>query len=85
MKIESGWLGRDVHDDDVVVGAAGQPQHALVGDREQVAQHADHRGDAGAGGDEEELAALGGQHELAGGLLEVDQRAGPGLRGPGGC
>ena len=37
------------------------------------------RRDAGAGGDEEEPATLGRQHELAGGLLEVDQRAGTGV------
>ena len=77
-KIECGSRRRDVHDDDVVALAALEVHRALVADREQVAEHPDHRGDAGAGGDEEELAALGGQHELAGRLLEVDQRAGPG-------
>ena len=39
--------------------AAGQSHDAGVGDREQVAQHPDHRGDAGAGGDEQQLAAVG--------------------------
>ena len=67
----------DVDDGDVEGRAPAGPQHALVGGREQVAKHADHRRDAGAGGDEEEAAALGGQHELAGCLLEVDEGAGP--------
>ena len=80
-----GLAGRDVHDGDVVGQRAVQAYDARVGDREQVAQHPDHRGDAGAGGDEEELAALGGQHELAGGLLEVDQGARRACRGRGGC
>ena len=69
---------RDVDDGDVEVGAPARAQHALVGGREEVAQHADDRGDAGAGGDEEEPATLGRQHELAGRLLEVDQGAGAG-------
>ena len=33
----------DVDHDDVVVGAARRAQHALVGAREEVAQHADDR------------------------------------------
>ena len=52
-----GPAGRDVQDDDVVVGAALGAEHAGVGRGEQVAQHADDRRDAGAGGDEEQLAA----------------------------
>ena len=64
-----------MQDDDVVRRTARQPQDAVVGDREEVAQHPDDRGDAGPGGDEEQLATVGRQHELAGGLLEVDQRA----------
>ena len=48
---------RDVQHDDVVVGAALGAEHAGVGGGEQVAQHADDRRDAGAGGDEEQLAA----------------------------
>ena len=76
---------RDVHDGDVVARAAAQPDDAGVGDREEVAQHPDHRGDAGAGGDEQQLRPVGRQHELAGGLLEVDQRAGPWRAGRGGC
>ena len=72
-----GPAGRDVQDDDVVVGAALGAQHARVGRGEQVAQHADDRRDARAGGDEEELAAaVLGEHELALGLLEVDEGAG---------
>ena len=74
-----GVAGRDVDDHDVVVGAAGGPQHALVGAREEVAQHADDRRDARPRGDHEELAARGREHELAGRLLEVHQRAGAGL------
>ena len=66
----------DVDDHDVVVGAALRAQHAVVGAREEVAQHADDRRDAGPGGDHEVLAALGRQHELTGRLLEVDQGAG---------
>ena len=86
MKIESRLARRDVHDDDVVAGAAGQPDDAGVGDREEVAQHPDDRGDAGAGGDEEAACRRSvGQHELAGGLLEVDQRARPRPGGRGGC
>ena len=80
-----GLARRDVHDDDVVAALRGQAHDAGVGDREEVAQHPDHRGDAGAGGDEQQLAAVGRQHELAGRLLEVDQRAGRGRRGRGGC
>ncbi len=50
---------RDVDHDDVEVAAARQPDDAAVGDREEVAQHADHGGDAGAGGHEEQLARVG--------------------------
>ena len=72
-----GPAGRDVEDDDVVVGAALGAEHAGVGGGEEVAQHADDRRDAGAGGDEEQLAdQVVGEHELALGLLEVDQGAG---------
>ena len=72
-----GPAGRDVQHDDVVVGAALGAEHAGVGGGEQVAQHADHRRDAGAGGDEEQLAdQVDGEHELALGLLEVHERAG---------
>ena len=50
-----------------------------VGAREQVAQHPDHRGDAGAGGDEQQLAGHRvGEHEVALGLAEVDHLAGTG-------
>ena len=58
-KIESGSAGRDVHDDDVVGRRCAAGAARRVGDREQVAQHPDHRRDAGAGGDEEQLAAVG--------------------------
>jgi hypothetical protein len=68
-----------VDDDDVEVLAAVQAQDALVGAREEVAQHPDDRCDARAGGDEEQLVVVGGEHELAGRLLEVHQRAGHGL------
>ncbi len=70
-----GFARRDVHDGDVVGLAAREAHHPGVGDREQVAQHPDHRRDTGPGGDEEELAAVGGQHELAGRLLEVHESA----------
>ena len=78
MKIESGWLGATWTTTMSWSSLRVGRQHAVVGAREEVAQHADDRRDAGAGGDHEELAALGRQHELAGRLLEVDQRAGRG-------
>ena len=74
-----GLAGRDVDDDDVEVLAAVEAEDAGVGAREEVAQHPDDRGDAGAGGDEEQPVVVGGEHELAGRLLEVDERAGHGL------
>jgi len=74
-----GGTGCDVQHDDVVRLRAREPDHAGVGDREQVAEHADHRGDAGAGGDEQEPATLGGEDEVTRRLLQVDQGARPAL------
>src|SRR5918993_5378237 len=73
-----GVAGSDVHDHDVVVGAPGRPQHAVVGAGKEVAQHADDGRDPRPGGDHQELAALRRQHELARRLLEVHHRAGLG-------
>ncbi|MDR6174573.1 hypothetical protein QE366_001832 [Nocardioides zeae] len=81
MKIESGRLGATWTTVMSRWGAAGGPHDAAVGHGEQVAQHPDDGGDAGAGGHEEQLGGggavgdLGGQHELAGRLLEVDEGA----------
>ena len=61
----------DVHEGDV--GVDGHPAG------EQVAQHPDHRRDAGAGGDQQQLARdRGRQHELALGLLQLEHLAGLG-------
>ena len=79
MKIEWGSLGATCTTTMSYAAERARRTTPVVGDGEEVAEHPDDRGDAGAGGDEEELAAVGGQHELALGLLEVHERAGPRL------
>ena len=74
------WAARgDVHHGDVEAGTALEPERAGIGRGEQVAQHADDGRDARTGGDGEQALDVGLEDELAGGLVEVDQRAGAGL------
>jgi len=70
-----GLARRHVDDGDVVIRTAPEPDDAGVGDREQVAQHPDDRGDARAGRHEQQLRPVEGQHEISGRLLQVHQGA----------
>ena len=75
-----GFARRDVDHGDVEVTAPVRNQHTgVIGHREEVAQHADHRRHAGARRDEQQWARLDRQDEIAISLFEVDEGAGLGL------
>ena len=63
----------------------GRAQHAGVGAREQVAQHADDRRDAGAGGDEEQPVVVGLRARTRRRPARGGRACPGGPRGRGGC
>ncbi len=73
LGVEPAQLGPE---DDVVRRRRGVHDHDVVELVQVRPEHPHHRGDAGAGRDEEGLAAMGAEDEVAGGLVELEQRAG---------
>ena len=58
------------------VGAECTSDDVVDARRRCVAEHAHHRGDAAAGGDEQDLAAVGAEDEVPGRLVELHEGAG---------